>query len=184
MAAATRGSTGVVAAWSRYTGLNMPPPSAAHAESRAFAPAAVVALPLRRLTSAALHRTQYAAQDIELVAVELSAIEQSTQALHEVPGTVVKIDFVENLVQVRVKMLDIARRSQRQFQLGVRLRLFARHENFVGQELHRHRQIKRAILGIGGNAHQHIAMVQVLRGEAIALRAKQQSRPIPFRQTG
>ena len=81
---------------------------------------------------------------------------------------------LEHLVQVRVKMLDVARRRQRLFELRARLRLLARHEKLVRQKLHRHGEIERAILGIGRDAHQHIAMVQVLGGEAVALRAEQQ----------
>ena len=50
-----------------------------------------------------LHGAQDAAHDIELVAIELRAIEEPPQPLHQVPGTVLEIDFVENLVQVRVE---------------------------------------------------------------------------------
>ena len=81
-------------------------------------------------------------------------------------------------MQVRVEMLDVARRRQRQFQLHVRLRLLARHEQLVRQQLHRHREIQRAILRIGRDAHQHVAMIQILGAEAVALRAEQQRRAI------
>src|ERR1700679_1994318 len=136
MAAATRGPLGVVAAWSRYTGRFIFTTPCSCAGSPSSARTALLAPPLRRLAPPALHRAQYAAQDVELIAIELGAVEQSPQALHEVPGTVVKIDFAENLEQVRVKMLHIARRGQRQFQLSARLRLLPRHEDFVGQKLH------------------------------------------------
>src|ERR1700722_6733190 len=174
MAAATRGSIGVVAAWSRYTGRLIFAAPCSCAGSHSSARTALLLPPLRRLTAPALHGAQYAAQDVELIAIELSAVEQSPQALHEVAGTVVKIDFAENLEQVRVKVLDIARRGQRRFELGARLRLLQRYEDFVGQKLHGHGQIQRAILGVGGDAHQHIAMIQVLRGEAVTLGAEQQ----------
>ena len=52
--------------------------------------------------------------------------------------------------------------------------LLARHEDLVGEQLHRHRQIERAIFGIGGNAHQHVAVIQILGAETVALRAEQQ----------
>ena len=72
----------------------------------------MVAEALRGLTPPALHRAQDAAHDVEFVAVELGAVEQSAQPFHEVAGTIVEIDLVEDLEQVRVKMLDIARRRQ------------------------------------------------------------------------
>ena len=57
-------------------------PSRSSRSSRASrAPVALVAQPLRRLAPPALHRAQDAAHDVEFIAVELGAVEQSAQAV-------------------------------------------------------------------------------------------------------
>src|SRR5580698_8230692 len=74
MAAATRGSIGVVAAWSRYTGRFTFIRPCSCAGSHASERTALLAPPLCRPAPPALHRAQDAAQDVEFIAIELSAV--------------------------------------------------------------------------------------------------------------
>src|SRR5271170_2790509 len=65
IAAATRESTGVVAAWSRYTGRRIVATPCSCAESPLSERTALLAPRLRRPAPPALHRAQDAAQDVE-----------------------------------------------------------------------------------------------------------------------
>src|SRR6202042_3958832 len=54
---------------------------------------------LRGLAAPALHGTQDSAQDVEFIAVELRAVEQAPQPLHQMAGPILEIDFIEDLIK-------------------------------------------------------------------------------------
>ena len=76
--------------------------------------------------------------------------------------------------KMRVEMLHRSRLGERRIQLDARSRRRARDEELVGDQLHRHRQVQRAVFRVRRNAQQRIAVLQILGREAVALRSEQQ----------
>lgn len=136
-------------------------------------------------------RSQDAAQDVELVAVGLRAIEQRAQPAHQHAriGGVEESGAAQGLLKMGIEALHL---------FGARWRIpgmlmlagHARHvrhdrlAQFIGHHLHRLRQIQRAVVRIGRDSGHGVAAQQFLVGEAGALAAKHQRHRPMLRQRG
>ena len=85
----------------------------------------------------------------------------------------------QRLLKMVVESLQIVhQRVRRLFMLNRRLRLLLRrqpgHPHFIGDNLHRHRQVQRAVLRVGGDRHVIVALLQFIVGQTNALAAKDQ----------
>jgi hypothetical protein len=95
-------------------------------------------------TPASLHCRQDPAQDVDLVLVEQSAVEQTTQPGLQVAlaVTVAKANVVEHQREVLVEALHLGAGGQRCGVCCARILVTQREPDFVGDNLHRHCDIE------------------------------------------
>ncbi len=128
-----------------------------------------------------LYRGENAAQDIQLVLIQLRTLQEAADAVHEVGAgfrAVLEIHFLKHFLQVRVQLLHLGRR--RQWRIGIltpcsgTAGVIPGTENLIAHQLHGHGEIDRGVRGAGRNPQQHVTCIQVLILQTGTLGSEQQ----------
>ena len=129
--------------------------------------------------NALLRLRQYAAQDIQFHFIQTQAAVEPAQARHQLArrGRIEKPYGAERLLQVRVEALHILLCGRRRVPAGIAVRrqgiAGGVHMQFVGDNLHRHGQIQRAIRRAGGNGQMQVAAHQLGPGQTVVFAPEQ-----------
>jgi len=132
-----------------------------------------------RRTAAVLHRSQDSAQDVGLILIELSALQKTADAHHQVSTalrTIPEVDLLQDFCQMSIQALHLDRRCQRHLAFRRNDGRAPSHEQLIGHELDGHRQIQGKILRVRRNADQQVGRLQIRIGEPGALGPKEHRR--------
>ena len=124
-----------------------------------------------------LHGRENAAQDVDLVLIELGAVQEAADAVHEAGAAgraVAEVHLVHDLLQMYEQPLHLdGRRQRRRHRRRFVLRT-ARTPGLVGDELHGHREVQRGVLGVRRDPQQQVRERELVVGQPRALVAEQQ----------